>query len=79
MRVRAGSHLPELTRAASLRKAAFPASLATPMHAVVGGQIIELRVPYPMGFFTEGLEGRIDDPKAGWKGRALWALSLIHI
>jgi hypothetical protein len=45
------------------------------MHAVVGGQIIELRVPYPMGFFTEGLEGRIDDPKAGWKGRALWATS----
>jgi hypothetical protein len=29
----------------------------------------------PMGFFTKGLEGRIDDPKAGWKGRALWATS----
>jgi hypothetical protein len=32
-----------------------------------------LRVPYPMGFFTRGLDGRIDDPKAGWKGRGLWA------
>ncbi|MBM4197947.1 MAG: carboxypeptidase regulatory-like domain-containing protein [Gammaproteobacteria bacterium] len=32
-----------------------------------------LRVPYPMGFYTRGLDGRIDDPKAGWKGRGLWA------
>ena len=23
----------------------------------------------------KGLEGRIDDPNAGWKGRALWASS----
>src|SRR2546425_383747 len=42
------------------------------LHALVGGQIVELRVPYPMGFFAKGLEGRIDDAKAGWKGRALW-------
>jgi len=45
------------------------------LHALVGGQIVELRVPYPMGFFAKGLEGRIDDPKAGWKGRELWASS----
>jgi hypothetical protein len=32
-----------------------------------------LRVPYPLGFYSRGLDGRIDDPKAGWKGRALWA------
>jgi hypothetical protein len=32
-----------------------------------------LRVPYPVGFFTRGLDGRIDDPKTGWKGRGLWA------
>jgi hypothetical protein len=38
------------------------------LHALVGGQVIELRVPYPMGFFAKGLEGRIDDPNAGWKG-----------
>jgi hypothetical protein len=32
-----------------------------------------IRVPYPMPFYTRGLDGRIDDPKAGWKGRGLWA------
>jgi hypothetical protein len=32
-----------------------------------------LRVPYPLGFYTRGLDGRIDDPKAGWKGRGLYA------
>ena len=32
-----------------------------------------LRVPYPLGFYTRGLDGRIDDPNAGWKGRGLWA------
>jgi hypothetical protein len=46
-----------------------------PLHALVDGHFVELRVPSPMGFFTKGLEGRIDDPNAGWKGRALWANS----
>ncbi len=32
-----------------------------------------LRVPYPNGFFAKGLDGRIDDVKAGWKGRGLWS------
>jgi hypothetical protein len=32
-----------------------------------------LRVPYPRGFFTRGLDGRIDDPEGGWKGRGVWA------
>ena len=32
-----------------------------------------LRVPYPMAFYSRGLDGRIDDPDAGWKGRGLWA------
>jgi hypothetical protein len=45
------------------------------LHALVGGQVVELRVPYPMGFFAKGLEGRIDDPKVGWKGRELWVTS----
>lgn len=31
-----------------------------------------VRVPYPMGFYTRDLDGRIDDSKAGWKGRGLW-------
>ena len=43
--------------------------------AVVGGKIVDLRVPYPLGFFTKNVDGRIDDPKAGWKGRALWTTS----
>jgi hypothetical protein len=32
-----------------------------------------VRIPYPMPFYTRGLDGRIDDPKAGWKGRGIWA------
>jgi hypothetical protein len=37
------------------------------------GEWVVLRVPYPMGFYTKWLDGRIDDPTAGWKGRGLWA------
>ena len=37
------------------------------------GEWVVLRVPYPLGFFARGLDGRIDDPDAGWKGRGLWA------
>jgi hypothetical protein len=32
-----------------------------------------MRVPYPLGFYTRGLDGRIDDARAGWKGRGVWA------
>ncbi len=39
------------------------------------GKMINLRVPYPMGFYAKGFDGRIDDPKAGWKGRGLWSSS----
>jgi hypothetical protein len=31
-----------------------------------------IRVPYPLNLFTRGMDGRIDNPKAGWKGRGLW-------
>ena len=27
-------------------------------------------MPYPLGFCTKWMDGRIDDPDAGWKGRA---------
>ena len=37
------------------------------------GEWTILRVPYPMAFYSRGLDGRIDDPSAGWKGRGLWA------
>jgi hypothetical protein len=43
--------------------------------AVVDGKVIDFRVPYPLGFFTKNVDGRIDDAKAGWKGRALWTTS----
>lgn len=36
-------------------------------------QFVTLRVPYPLGMFARGLDGRIDDPQVGWKGRAIWA------
>ncbi|MFP6782403.1 MAG: hypothetical protein VCB59_11980 [Gammaproteobacteria bacterium] len=31
-----------------------------------------IRIPYPMNTYTRGLDGRIDDPNGGWKGRGLW-------
>jgi hypothetical protein len=34
---------------------------------------LTLRVPYPLGFAARHAAGRIDDPKAGWKGRGLWS------
>ena len=43
------------------------------------GKWTKLRVPYPIGFYHRGLDGRIDDPEAGWKGRALWANYGTHL
>jgi hypothetical protein len=40
--------------------------------AIVDGKFVDLRVPYPLGFFTKNVDGRIDDPNGGWKGRGLW-------
>jgi hypothetical protein len=45
------------------------------LHALTYGKVVELRVPYPMGFFAKGIDGRIDDPNRGWKGRGLWVTS----
>jgi hypothetical protein len=39
------------------------------------GKMIVLRVPYPMGFYAKGFDGRIDDGNAGWKARGLWTTS----
>jgi hypothetical protein len=41
--------------------------------ALDDGQWVVLRVPYPLGFYTKWMDGRIDDPDAGWKGRGVWA------
>jgi len=44
--------------------------------ALVDGEFYNFRVPYPLGsFFGKGLDGRIDDPSAGWKGRGIWTTS----
>jgi hypothetical protein len=43
------------------------------MLALVDGKFVTLRVPYPLGFYAKWMDGRIDDPKAGWKGKGLWA------
>ena len=37
------------------------------------GEWVRMRVPYPMGFYTKWMDGRIDDSDAGWKGRGIWA------
>jgi Carboxypeptidase regulatory-like domain len=41
--------------------------------ALVNGKMVMLRIPYPISFYAKGLDARIDDPKAGWKGRGLWS------
>jgi len=43
--------------------------------ALVKGKFVNLRMPYPLGFFTKNLDGRIDEPQAGWKGRGVWTTS----
>jgi hypothetical protein len=37
------------------------------------GKFLVLRVPYPLGFYSRGLDGRIDNPAGGWKGRGVYA------
>ena len=41
--------------------------------ALKDGEWVVMRVPYPLGFYTKWMDGRIDDPSAGWKGKGLWA------
>jgi hypothetical protein len=41
--------------------------------ALQNGKWVIWRVPYPLGFYTKWMDGRIDDPAGGWKGRGLWA------
>lgn len=40
--------------------------------ALVNGKWVVLRVPYPLGFFAKGMDGRIDDPKTGWRGKGVF-------
>jgi len=48
-------------------------NLTDSLEAFVDGKFVTLRVPYPMGFHAKGMDGRIDDPKAGWKGKGVWS------
>jgi hypothetical protein len=47
-------------------------NLSEGLLALVDGHFLTFRVPYPMGLYSKGLDGRIDDPKGGWKGKAIW-------
>ncbi len=40
--------------------------------ALVNGKFVIMRVPYPLGFYAKGMDGRVDDATAGWKGKGLW-------
>jgi hypothetical protein len=40
--------------------------------ALADGKFVVLRVPYPLGFFAKGMDGRIDDAQTGWKGKGVW-------
>src|SRR3954466_13362076 len=47
-------------------------NLSEGLLALVDGKFLTFRVPYPMGFFAKGMDGRIDNPTAGWKGKGLY-------
>jgi hypothetical protein len=51
------------------------ANLSDGVAALVNGEFVSIRLPYPLGFYAKGFEGRIDDAGAGWKGRGLWVPS----
>jgi len=58
-------------------------NMMSSLAALVDGKFVNLVVPYPMGYFTKWVEGRIDDPGGGWKGRSLWTTystrSMFHL
>jgi hypothetical protein len=47
-------------------------NLSEGLLVLVDGKFMTLRVPYPMGYYAKGIDGRIDDPNAGWKGKAIY-------
>ena len=60
-------------RARREHRRSTPATSRKGCSSLKDGKWVVLRVPYPIGFYTKWLDGRIDDPKGGWKGRGLWA------
>jgi hypothetical protein len=47
-------------------------NLNSSVMAFVDGKFLNFVVPYPMSLHAKNVDARIDDEKAGWKGRALW-------
>jgi hypothetical protein len=47
-------------------------NLSEGLLVLVDGKFITLRVPYPMGYYAKGLDGRIDNPNGGWKGKGIY-------
>jgi hypothetical protein len=41
--------------------------------AFLDNKFLVFRVPYPIGYFTKWMDGRVDDPNGGWKGKSLWS------
>ena len=39
----------------------------------MNGKWVVMRVPYPIGYFAMGMDGRVDDASTGWKGKGLWS------
>ena len=50
-------------------------NLSDSLLAFVKGKFVTLRLPYPSGLFPKNVDGRIDDPDTGWKGRGIWTTS----
>src|SRR2546425_235554 len=77
VRLSPGSNPPETALAElyelPLDRSGTPVAGFSPRGGDKDGKWVVLRVPYPLGFYTKWLDGRIDDPNAGWKGRGLWA------
>ena len=47
-------------------------NLSEGLLVLVNGKFLTLRVPYPMGYYAKGLDGRIDNPNGGWKGKGIY-------
>jgi hypothetical protein len=47
-------------------------NLSEGLLVLVDGKFMTLRVPYPMGYYAKGLDGRIDNPQGGWKGKGIY-------
>jgi hypothetical protein len=47
-------------------------NLSEGLLVLLNGKFLTLRVPYPMGYYAKGLDGRIDNPNGGWKGKGIY-------